>query len=243
VAGTYRTEAIILSRTNFGEADRILTLLTPNGKIRAIAKGSRKIKSRSGGHIELFGQVDLMLAQGRNMDVLTSARLIWYPHSLGGDYDRLSYAYLFGSMINKLVDESEPHPEMYGLLLDSLAALDTTGTSALLEIWFKLRLANELGYHPQLDGCVVCGESNVGASYFFSAERGGIVDTTCRSIGDIELSQNTIKLWRLMMTQSFKTISAVAGAEQLANDSLTACDTFYEFHLGRAFKPSLSLST
>lgn len=242
MAGTYRTEAIILGRTNYGEADRILTLLTPNGKIRAIAKGSRKIKSRSGGHIELFGEADLMLASGRNMDVLTSATLTWYPHSLGGDYDRMSYAFLFGSMINKLVDENEPHPEVYNLLSISLHALDEIGPDILLELYFKLRLADELGYKPELGGCVVCGSDLPEATYYFSAERGGIVDQSCRDAGDIELAHNAIKLWRLIMTQPFKTIFAVTGAGELAIQTLPAVDALYEYHLGRTFKHSMAFA-
>lgn len=242
MAGTYRTEAIILSRTNYGEADRILTLLTPGGKIRAIAKGSRKIKSRSGGHIELFGIADLMLAHGRNMDVLTSATLTWYPHSLGGDYDRMSYAFMFGSMINKLVDENEPHPEVYALLSQALHAIDEVGPDILLELWFKLRLADELGYKPELEACVICGESKADAIYYFSPERGGIVDRTCRDAGDLELSHNAIKLWRLTLTQSFKVVSAVSGAGELAIRSLPAVDALYEYHLGKAFKPTMAFT-
>lgn len=241
---TYKTEAIILNRTNYSEADRILTALTPTyGKIRIIAKGSRKIKSRSSGHIELFGQTELMLVRGRGMEVLTSARLLWYPHTLGADYARINLAFLFGSMVDKLVEQREPHPELFRLLLDALTAINTHGSSERLELWFKLRLAQELGYRPQIDGCLVCGNTDSSTAYFISPERGGTVDASCRNAGDIELSQNAIKLWRLILQYSFNTIDAVSGAEQLATASLPACDGLYEFHLGRAFKLNMKFTT
>ena len=237
--GTYKTEGIIIGRTNYGEADRILTIMTAeHGKIRAIAKGVRKIKSRSGGHVELFGNVEFMMANGRGLDVMTSARLTWYPHNLSSQYDQLGLAYLFGSMINKLVDENEPHIEVYQLLLASFKALDTTGVEVELELWFKLRLLDALGYRPQLDGCAVCGENSGEAHYFFSPERGGLVDDRCRNMGDEAISINAIKLWRLILNHTYSSIRTLAESKTIAQDTMVFCDALYEFHLGKSFQPS-----
>ena len=81
---TYQTTGIVIGRTNFGEADRVLRVLTAErGKIGLMARGVRKIKSRSGGHLEPYGEVALSLAEGRGaLDVVTGARLVWYPHRL-----------------------------------------------------------------------------------------------------------------------------------------------------------------
>jgi len=239
MAGTFRAKGIIIGRTNYGEADRILTIMSAdNGKIRAIAKGSRKIKSRSGGHIELFGLVDFILANSRSLNIVTSATLTWYPHNLASDYDRLGLAYLFSSMINKLVDEEEPHVEVYELLLASLNALEKSGVEPQLELWFKLRLLDALGYKPQLDCCVVCGENSGEASYFISAERGGLVDERCRNLGDLEISTNAVKLWRLILDHTYAAIRTLTESKAISIDTLPVCDTLYEYHLGRAFHPS-----
>lgn len=237
--GTYKAKGIVIGRTNYGEADRILTLMTAeHGKIRAIAKGSRKIKSRSGGHIELFGIVDFILANSRSLDIVTSATLTWYPHTIASDYNRLGFGYLFASMVNKLVDENEPHIEVYELLVASLGALETTGVDPQLELWFKLRLLDGLGYKPQLDSCVVCGENSGEVSYSISPERGGLVDQNCRSMGDIELSINAIKLWRLILDHTYSSIRSLTESAAIAASTLPICDTLYEYHLGRAFHPS-----
>lgn len=237
--GTYRTKGIIIGRTNYGEADRILTLMTADhGKIRAIAKGSRKIKSRSGGHIELFGIVDFILANSRSLDIVTSATLTWYPHTIASDYNRLGFGYLFASMVNKLVDEAEPHIEVYELLIAGLGALESTGVEPQLELWFKLRLMDALGYKPQLDSCVICGENSREVAYFISPERGGLVDLRCRNLGDIDISINAIKLWRLILDHTYASIRTLTESALISTATLAACDALYEYHLGRAFHPS-----
>lgn len=239
MAGTYKTSGIIIGRINYGEADRILTLMTAeHGKIRAIAKGSRKIKSHSGGHIELFGLVDFILANSRSLDIVTSATLTWYPHTIASDYNRLGLGYLFASMVNKLVDEVEPHIEVYELLIASLKALEATGVASTLELWFKLRLLDALGYKPQLNSCVICGENSREVAYSISPERGGLVDQHCRNLGDIEISINAIKLWRLILDHTYASIRTLTESATIASATLPTCDSLYEYHLGRAFHPS-----
>src|ERR1035438_4743161 len=110
----YQATAIVIGRTNFGEADRVIRFLTADrGKVSAVAKGVRKIKSRSGGHLELFGEVSLMCATGHNLDTVTSARLVWYPHKLVGDYARLELAFLMARAADRLVEPGQPAPALY----------------------------------------------------------------------------------------------------------------------------------
>src|SRR5436309_11311354 len=89
----YRTEAVIIRRSDFGEADRLLTLMTPQGKRRVIAKGARKTTSRLAGHIELFTHTMLLLAIGRTFDVLTQSTILHSFDTLRGDLERISAAY------------------------------------------------------------------------------------------------------------------------------------------------------
>jgi DNA repair protein RecO (recombination protein O) len=232
----YATEAIVIGRTNFGEADRVIRLLTPEyGKISAVAKGVRKIRSRMAGHLELLSQVTLMLAEGKSLDVVTSARLGWYPHSLTQDYRRLSQAFMFTTMMDRLLEDRQSQPELFKLLAEALRQLDDGAPGPLLELWFKLQLLARLGYQPELSGCQVCGTSDAGLSYYFSAERGGIVDTACREAGDQAMPHATVKLWRLLTTQPYVRVAGVGEAEAIASTSLPQCDEFYNYHLGRAF--------
>lgn len=237
----YQTTGIVIGRTNFGEADRIVRLMTDtHGKISTVAKGVRKIKSRSAGHLELLGEVNVMLAEGKNLDIITSARLSWYPHELAADYLRLERAFTFATMIDRLLEEHQTQPEIYALLAEGLRALNDGLDGPLIELWFKLRLLKGLGYQPELAACSICGESGGEVEYFFSPERGGILDETCRTATSRAMPRETVKLWRLILTQPSTTIAKVSGAPKLAAESLRDCDEFYAFHLGRAFGSNIN---
>lgn len=238
---SYSTTGIVIGRTNFGEADRIVRLLTADhGKISVVARGVRKIKSRMAGHLELFGEVGLMLVSGKNLDTITSARLAWYPHRLTESYRDLGLAYMCAAMIDRLVEERQAQPEVYELLGEALRAIEAGAGGPLVELWFKLRLLGLLGYHPELSHCVVCGTSDEAQNYAFSAERGGIVDVACAPATGRPMPIAAIKLWRLMMTQPYSTITRVGGGEELAATTLAGADEFYQYHLGRSFAPSVA---
>ncbi len=238
----YKTVGIVLRRTNFGEADRILTLLTPEGKLRVVAKGVRRIKSRLAGHLELFGEVSIMCAKGRNLDIITSARLIGSAESLNRDYSGLAKAFLFAEMIDRLVDESMPHQELYDQFKTVLGRLIEDGANAQLELLFKLQLLATLGYRPQLDGCTICHSRSADQAYYLSAQVGGIVDAGCRPVDSNAMSLSQIKLWRLILTQPLSKIQQLTGAMEAAVASLPLCDDFYDYTFGKRFHSSQFLS-
>lgn len=235
---TYPTTGIIIGRTNFGEADRIVRFLTPDrGKVSAVAKGVRRIKSRLAGHLELFGETELMLATGRNLDTITSARLKWYPHRLTGAYDRLSLAFAAATATDRVTEPGQAHPELYAVLAEVLHTIDDGATGALPELWFKLRLLEVMGYRPELEHCVICARRDESAGYSFSPERGGIACNADALPTDHAITTQTVKLWRLLSDYPYATIAGIAGASELASASVPACDQFYIHHLGRAFHP------
>lgn len=150
---SYRTPAILLRRVNYGEADRIVTLLTPeHGKVSAIAKGVRKSGSKLAGGLELFATCDLTIIPGRRqMGTITSARLIaFYGDNILRDYDRMQLAYEAVKIINRAT-ETVTEPEFYDLLRDSLEYLGNPIIDwRITEIWLRLRLADLLGVAPNL---------------------------------------------------------------------------------------------
>jgi DNA repair protein RecO (recombination protein O) len=232
---SYQTTAIVLGRTNFGEADRIIRLLTAeHGKLSAVAKGVRRVKSKSGGHLEPFGEVNLMLASGRNLDVITSARLVWYPHELTSDFDRLQLAGAVATLADRLAPAGQPSPDLYELVHRSLSLINAGRTMVLVELWYKLRLLEISGLRPELDHCLVCGRSDSDTRYWFEAERGGLTCDDCRSATAASMEQSTIKLWRLMLERDFEVIDRIGGAGALAASSLPSCDDFYDYHAGHS---------
>ncbi len=234
--GYYKTEGIVLRRTNLGEADRIITFLTPDhGKLKAVAKGVRRIKSRMAGHLELFGRVNLQLATGKNLDIITSARLNGPADTISGDLDRVSSGYLFAEMIDRLLDEGVENSELYRQVAETFEALSLAGPGPLLELGFKLRLLDALGYHPHLDGCTNCHRTDGDVDYFFSLSSGGLTcsaHVTDRLRG---MGHNEIKLWRLLLDHSTSQVSHLAGAAEASARTLPIVNDFYDYTFGKRF--------
>jgi len=148
VGRTYRTEGIIIKRTNFGEADRLLTVFTKHkGKLKLIAKGVRRLNSRKKGHLELFSQTRLFMAKGKNLDIITEAETINNFPSLRKNLTQVQTAYLFCELIDQLTAENQAHPKVYQLLTNSLTHLNRQPTSINhLIIFFEKNLLQLLGF-------------------------------------------------------------------------------------------------
>jgi DNA repair protein RecO (recombination protein O) len=121
----YKTEAIVLDRKDFGEADRLLTLYTPGmGKVRALAKGARRTTSRLSGHIELFTHTSLLLAAGRNLDIVTQSQLIHSHERLREDLWRAALGFHILELVNHFSEERLESPPVWYALLEALGRLD-----------------------------------------------------------------------------------------------------------------------
>jgi len=176
----YRTEVIIIRRSDFGEADRLLTILTPKyGKRRVIAKGARKTTSRRAGHVELFHRVELQLATGRTFDIVTDAQIIDAYKQLHEELPRLSYAYYVSELIDKLLVDDEENWPLYNLLSQTLAALDSSSVLDLVTRYFELHLLNLLGYRPYLFECASCQTPLTEAADRWSTANGGMLCPVC----------------------------------------------------------------
>jgi DNA repair protein RecO (recombination protein O) len=153
----YVTDAIVLSRFDYGEADRILTLLTPGlGKIKAIAKGIRRPTSRIGGSLEPLAELRLQLARGRTFDVVTQVTML---HAWLGLHDRLEVtatAWYCGELLERSMEERHAAEPLYLLLRRAYELLDAGMAPARVARWFEMRLCDEMGVRPEVDRCVEC---------------------------------------------------------------------------------------
>ena len=210
----YRTQAIILKRSDFFEADRLLTLYTPDrGKMRAIAKGIRRPTSRKGGHLELFTHSQLLLAKGRNLDIITQAETIEPFLPLREDLLRTSYACYVSELLDQMVEENIPNPRLFFLLRDTLAWLGESEDPALTVRFYELRLLGLTGYQPQLFHCVRC-RALLGSEghFFFSPVEGGVLCENCglpptsgrQQRGAVPLSLPALKVLRFFQTHEYE---------------------------------------
>lgn len=167
-----QTRGIILSRTDYGEADRIITVLTPeNGKLRLMAKGVRKPKSKLAGGIELFSVSDITFIRGRGeIGTLISSRLFKYYGHIVHDIQRVQLGYDLIKTLNKAT-EDEPEKEYFDLLENTLKALDDPEISqALIHSWFSAQLLRQAGHSPNLETDTEGNKLQADTKYNFDSE-------------------------------------------------------------------------
>lgn len=206
---TYRTEAIVLKRTNFGEADRLLTLYSKEfGKISAIAKGARKPQSRKTGHVELFMRSKFFIAKGRNLDIITQAEMV-DPHApLREDLMRVSHASYAVELLNRFTVEEDPHSGIYDLSDQTLSRYSEMDDLELVTRYYELRLLSLTGFQPRLYHCASCGEDILEQDQFFSPELGGILCPNCRHADPraVPISASAVKVLRYLQTRNWDTV-------------------------------------
>jgi DNA repair protein RecO (recombination protein O) len=206
---------VILRKVDYGEADRIFTLFTrERGKVPAIAKSVRKAQSRMSGQLDVFAHGQMMLAEGRSMDVVTQFKRITQAETLSGDLARSAAAAVVVEVADKVLEERHPQPDLFTLVtgaLGRLAALEVEPRMELAD--FMMRVLVELGYAPQLEECARCGRplSSVaagaepaitvgGAGLGFSPIAGGVTCASCNATFAVapKISTRTVKIMRVL---------------------------------------------
>ena len=179
---TLRVEAIILRHIDWGEADRILTLYTrEEGKLRAIAKGVRKVTSRKAGHLEPFTRSALLLARGHDLWIVSQAEAQEVHTPISQDLTRFAYASYVVELLDRFTYEEGQNRPLYNLVTETLARLDADISPGLAVHYYEVHLMGLLGFRPQLLECVVCGKKIEPEDQFFSARLGGVVCPGSRS--------------------------------------------------------------
>lgn len=177
---TFRVEAVILRHQEWGEADRLITLFSrERGKLRAAAKGVRKMRSRKAGHLEPFNRVSLLLAQGRELPIITQAETLTSCFSFQEDLVRLGHGATLLELVDRFTVEEEANPALYSLLVETLERLDHSQDAWLEVCFFEMKLLDCVGFRPQLFQCVICSEAIQAQDQFFSCELGGVVCPNC----------------------------------------------------------------
>lgn len=146
----YADEAVVLSRRDFGESDRILSVYSKNhGKLSLIAKGIKKLKSRKRGHLEVFSLIKFSASESKGIDIMTEAEAISNFESIRKDLRKITVAYYFVEIINKINKEGEKNTALYELLVKFLGLLEETNALKRLRLEFAYKTLVLLGYWPE----------------------------------------------------------------------------------------------
>jgi len=237
---TYQADAIVLHRLDYGEADRILTLLTrEHGKLAAIAKGSRRAKARSGSGLDLFTRSQMMLAKGRNLDVVAQSERRGDTRNISGDLRRTAYACLVAEVTDKVLEDRHPVDEVFELVAITFDRLNAPERAARADTaWFLMRILDLLGYQPQLTDCAGCNEALPEAAAWFSPLLGGLL---CRKCGAHDqagspISVNGLKVLRVMAAGDGALYDRLRLSADLFNEIEPALEAQLEYHLDRHLK-------
>jgi DNA repair protein RecO (recombination protein O) len=250
---SYPTEAIVLGRTDIGEADRILTLFTPHkGKFHAIAKGIRRTTSKKAGHLEYLSRSQLQLALGRNLDIITQAENRESFLRLRDNLWHMTCGLYLAELIDRFIEEHTPQPNLYTLLLQGLRVLEadsidmqrqtpeTPGVagqvytrSNLLLRHFEIHLLAETGYEPAFRQCAHCASDLQPEANGFSPTLGGALCPRCSRFWTRSLSVNALKVLRMLQRSAWPEVPRLRLGNAVQNETEMVMRDLLRFHLER----------
>ena len=229
--GLYRDEGVVLRTHKLGEADRIVVLVTAgHGKVRAVAKGVRRTKSRFGGRLEPISHVSLLLYEGRELDTVTQAEAIDVFRAVREDLARVGDAMAMLEVVDQVAQEREANPRLFQLLVGALRALEV-GRSPLLVPAFFWKLLSLEGAHPVLSSCAACGSDRDLVA--FDLTEGGALCPSCRR--GVPVSGEALSLMRRILEGGLA--GALAEPESAVTAEVSALATrSVEQHLERRLR-------
>jgi len=208
----FRTEAIILKRRDMGEADRLLTLLTPrHGKLDVIAKGARKPTSQKTGHVELFTRADMLIHTGREIGVAVQAEMVEPYLGLRENLKRSAYANYAAELLDRFTAHAEEDStSLFSLLDDTLKRLADDDDPRLAVRYYEIRMLDLLGFRPELLECVVGRDPILPQDQFFSPVHGGVVCPQHAHLSSTApVSMTALKLMRHMQRSSYRQVKSL----------------------------------
>jgi DNA repair protein RecO (recombination protein O) len=229
----YRDSGVVLRTIRLGEADRIVTFLTEHrGKVRAVAKGVRKTKSRFGSRLEPISHVALQLYEGRELDTVTQAETLDHFRPIREDLERVARATALLEVADQVAQEREANPALYRMLVGALRSL-AAHSSPLLVTGFYWKLLSLEGFHPLLEQCAGCGSD--GPFVAFDLSEGGVLCRACRR--GMPLGEDALALIRRILGGSLASALAEPPSPSTAEAEALAVRAM-EHHLERRLRTS-----
>jgi len=247
----YQTQGIILKQTKLGEFDKIVTIYTPEfGKLRAVAKGACRPKSKLGGNVEPLTHSLMLLAKGRNLDIVTQSQTINGFLALKSDLWRMACGLYILELIDSFTVEGGENRPLFDLLLDILNQLSEPNSNETVLRYFELHLLHYLGYRPQLHRCVSCDSPLKPVVNFFSPSKGGLLCPHCNSEENrryeqieaisvkpsLPLSVEALKVLRLWQSRDYATARRVRVKPELSGELERALCEYIRYILQRELK-------
>lgn len=219
---SFRTPAIILKRFDLGEADRLLTLLTPrHGKIEVVAKGARKLTSTKTGHVELFTRADMLIHRGRDLGIAVQAEMTAPYLHLRDDLTLGAYAGYAAELADRFTNSGDDDTWRLFTLLDETFNRLCDDTDPRLALrYYEMQLLDLEGFRPELNECVIGHETVQPEDQYFTYAEGGVVcpGDAARGTSFIPLPMLTLKVLRHMQRSSYTQVKELQVSPALHDD-------------------------
>ena len=236
---TYQTHAVVVKEAKIGEVDKIVTIYTPElGKLKAVAKGACRPGSKLGGNVEPLTYSLLMLARGRNLDIVTQSQTIDAFPALKSDLWRMACGLYILELVDSFTVENNEDRPLFDLLLNGLKWLGQPDNSEIVLRYFELHLLDYLGYRPQLQRCVICNSSIRPVVNFFGFGQGGILCSNCGQEDPAahSISVEALKVLRLWQRCDYATARRVVLKSELALELEQVMHGYIKYLLQREVK-------
>lgn len=234
---SFRASAVVLRHSDWGEADRILTLYTrEQGMVRAIAKGARKVTSRKAGHLQPFTHITVQLAKGRDLLIVTQAETINAFLPLHDDLMKTGYAaYVVELLLRFSYEEESPNPSVFRLLVETLDRIEKEDEAWLAVRYYEMRFLDAVGFRPQLFECANCGREILAEDQFFSFTAGGVI---CPRCGDgvpniMRISLEALKYLRHFQRSSYRDASRAKPGFEIQKEAEVLMQSYFTHLLER----------
>lgn len=234
----FQVDGIILRVRPFGEADKVITILTPDrGKIEAVAKGARRPRNRFLGSTQPFIHLHLLLFSGRTLHQLNQTEIVHSFSVLRDDLVKMANASYWCEMTEELLPEDAKEPEVFSLLLQALTMLEHTEEPQLLTRGFEIKLLSNLGYLPELSTCIGCG-GTITDPLYFSAIGGGVVGSCCRGkYSDAQfISRQAVEALRYLHNADLAEFTRLKASPDLRNELRSVLNPYIEARLEKPLK-------
>lgn len=219
---SFRTSALILKRRDFGEADRLLTVLSPtHGKLDVIAKGARKPISTKTGHVELFTSADMLISKGRDLDIMTQVEMTNPFLHLREDLRAGAYANYIAELVDKFTFDGDQHLQpLYQLTYDTFQRLCDDPDPRLVVRYFEIHMLDVVGFRPELNECVITHQTIIAQDQFFSHADGGVVCPNAQHLttGLIPVTMDGLKLLRHLQRSPYKLVRDLRIAPKIHHE-------------------------
>lgn len=240
----YKDEGVVIRTRNLGEADRIITLFTRDrGKVEGVARGSRRTRSRLLGGTQLFTLGRYLIYGGKSLDTISQAEIKRSFARLREELVLMTYASYIAELVDLAVEPGEPSEALFQLIVDALGHLESGTDPDLVLRWVDLRLMAVLGYRPELDVCVSCGE--VPQEARFSFREGGLLCSACAGAdaSAVPVRRSTVEFVRRLLVTGADRLNVLRPSASELERMERVTRPFVDFRLPRPLKTVAFLSS